>query len=475
MIHAPYEHQAKEFYGHRATRSRALLWQMRTGKSKEIIDTACFLNQAAEIDGVLIVAPNGVHRNWTIRELEKHHWNFPYSRHAWRFSDPFNTDMFKMFLKYPQFKWLSINMEALIHPVGRKALRAFVRNCPNFMFVVDESHHFARPGAKRTSWARALARRASYRRILTGTSVENSPLQAFSQFELLEKEALGYAHFGDFKQRYAHYELANVGGRWFPRLANYMNLEELRDRMAPFTSVVLRSDCHDLPPVQADVRYVEMSMKQLDAWKAVKKQLVDECAALGLLDPLAGGAKLVKLQQIESGFLLTDSGPLELIPDEANPKMQALMDELQLYDGRVIVWCAFIHEIRSLMKFLTRNKFRCGEFHGQVSGKVRDEAKTLFEQGKLDVLVAQPKAGGEGYDFSTAGKIIWYSQTPDAIVRNQASERATSIGGESVQMIDLVAPNGVDDYFMDITTRKTSVAEDMSRTGMRTVLDRLQI
>lgn len=38
---SPYEHQLLEFERYGLDRARALLWTMRTGKTKVIIDTAC--------------------------------------------------------------------------------------------------------------------------------------------------------------------------------------------------------------------------------------------------------------------------------------------------------------------------------------------------------------------------------------------------------------------------------------------------
>ena len=71
----PYPHQLKELEEHGLDVSRALLWQMRAGKSKLVINTACMLYRKNEIDAVVILRPNGVHENWVRRELPKHHWD----------------------------------------------------------------------------------------------------------------------------------------------------------------------------------------------------------------------------------------------------------------------------------------------------------------------------------------------------------------------------------------------------------------
>src|SRR4051812_25842330 len=95
----PYAHQLKEYEEHYLDPSRALLWQPRTGKSKTMIDTACRLFEACEIQGVLIVAPNGIHINWVELEIPTHAWDtIVHATRTWRFSQPDNAYAFERFI-----------------------------------------------------------------------------------------------------------------------------------------------------------------------------------------------------------------------------------------------------------------------------------------------------------------------------------------------------------------------------------------
>lgn len=468
MIFTPYKHQAEEFDRHRADEARALLWQQRTGKTKAIIDVACHLYLSMEIGGVVIVAPNGVHRQWIEKEVPKHQWKGVKSnRFAWRFSDPKNArnfELWRLFWHTGAMQWLAVNMESVARDDIKKVIMSFKKTVGRCMIVFDESHHFARPGSKRTGAARGLARHFEYRRILSGTESENSPLQSFSQFELLEREALGCRTYGEFKQRHAVYEIARTkGGQRYPKLIKYTNLEILKEHKAKYASVVLRSDCEDLPPVQQDVRYAEMTTKQASMWREVKANEIERLESLGQTRALDGGAALIKLQQIEGGFWLEKDGNAKSVC-ESNPKMLILFDEIQQYDDRVVVWFQFVHELEAAAAALMENfKIVGAKFHGRY--RYKEEELAAFQSGKFRILLAQPMAGGEGRQMP-AGKIIWYSATPDAIVRSQAMERATIMGGESVQMVDIVVPNGVCDHFLKLTAKKSAIAEDTSRSGL---------
>ncbi len=68
----PFDHQRELFEATRDLEHYAIWWEQGTGKSKPAIDTACWLYQQGKIDGVLVVAPTGVHRNWMTDEIPRH-------------------------------------------------------------------------------------------------------------------------------------------------------------------------------------------------------------------------------------------------------------------------------------------------------------------------------------------------------------------------------------------------------------------
>lgn len=476
-----FKHQTAEFDRHRADAARALLWQPRTGKTKSTIDVACHLFGAMEIRGVLVIAPNGIHRQWIDEQVLLHGWpEYETNRFAWRLSQSNNQGKFNLWsltIKYDEKRmhWLSVNMESLRYVQTQRAISFFIAQLGGRVLAVfDESHHFSRPGTKRTAVARGIARKVSHRRILTGTESEESPLQSFSQYELLDRAALGCQTYGEFKNKYATYEMS-YGARQYPILTGYKNLEELKDKKAKYSSVVLRSDCSDLPRLMVMNRYVEMTQDQAKLWRDVKKNEIETLEALGQTSALVGGAALVKLQQIEGGYWIGEDKSLKNLcgPWTENPKIAALMEEIRSTDGPIIVWHQFIHEIAATRAAIEEElKIKVAQYHGKW--KKREEDLVAFREGRLRVLLGQPVAGGEGRQMP-AQLIIWFSHTASARIATQASERATVMGGRSVQVVRFMARGGVDEYHIDICERKTELAEDMSRSGLVDTLRRLNI
>lgn len=471
----PYDHQLREFEQSCDMRARALFWQMRTGKTKLTIDTAFYNFKKGRIRTMIVFAPNGVHSNWVKRELPIHAWYDNWTGWDWRTDlkdDPEHWAQFDQAVKSDGLAVFCFAAATVTRPDVKKAVKRILTDRGGVMFVADESHDYRVPGAKRTGYARWLAEKCIMRRILSGTPVENSPLHAFSQFELLKKRALGYQTFADFKNRYAKYKTVNLpDGRSFPKLEEYTNLEELRDRMARYASVVLRSDCHDLPELVFNQREVEITPEQVRVFEELKHSLLIDLES-GTVSVGEQKKSLIKMQQVLSGFLKDEYGEVhDIVPDEQNPRLIDCLDEVNLTGGRCIIWCAFREDMDRVSRFLRKDGHEVLEYHGRTKAVDKAKARKEFEPGSHGVshLVGHPVSGGSGLDLSAADKIIWYSHTFDAIVRSQADERATAMGGGNVPVVDLTAGR-TDDYVRNNVKNKVDVATSLSREGLKKVL-----
>ncbi len=219
----------------------------------------------------------------------------------------------------------------------------------------------------------------------------------------------------------------------YPIILGYKNTEELKEAMAPYTSVVLRSDCEDLSAILEENKYIHLDMAE---YREKLKGVTND-------------KHILVLQQL----LHT--------PD----RMNALEEEL---DGCCIVWCSFVKEIEDLKNHLVNRRV------DTLYGKTKNRMEVVQRFGKeTDILIAQPQAGGEGIDLSAAEKIIWYSHPLKAVVQRQANERATKQNKESVVIVRIIAIGSLDEYLVDMLNRKTSLADDIARYGLRTILDRL--
>ena len=68
----PFSHQLETFERFGKKRAWGVLWDQGTGKTKLLLDTAAIMYEKGAIDAVLVIAPNGVHRNWINDEIPVH-------------------------------------------------------------------------------------------------------------------------------------------------------------------------------------------------------------------------------------------------------------------------------------------------------------------------------------------------------------------------------------------------------------------
>lgn len=483
-IKLPWSHQVREYDEHRDDRYRALLWTMRTGKSKAVIDKAVYQYGQGNIEGVIVVAPNGIHLNWVLNEIPK--WTFPRNdvmTFGWETPKRADWDRIaalKALNEFPGMKWLTINMEAMSHPDCIKAIKAFRAACHGkIMLVVSEAHHFGRAGAKRTRITRNLGKAAAFVTVETGTALLNSPLRAYSIYKILNDLALGPEYAGDtyekFARHFAEWEIdpdANqyqARKRRYKKIKGYKNLDELQAKMAQWSSVVTRDDVEGMPDLLRTERIVVMSDVQRRAYlEMVSRHLVE--IGEDMVSAKDGGARVQKLQQILNGYVKDGDDIIDIDPDA--PIYDALVDEvLGTYPENSIVWCRYREDIVRVCRRLKKAGIPYLEMHGGVPTAKREDIRLQFQNSnKPIVLVGHPSVGGEGKDYSRAHAIIFFSSTPNAIHVNQGEERGTEAWGHPVTIVRIRTRGTVDDRNWDIVDGKVKVADDLSGRGLRDLL-----
>lgn len=485
-----WKHQEREYDEHCDDRCRALLWTMRTGKSKAVIDKAEYQFAKGNIEGVIVLAPNGIHLNWVINEIPR--WSWPVNEAlSFGWETPKRADWSRIaeLSKFEEYRdgirYFCINMEALSHADCIKAIRRFRASCHDrIMLVISEAHHFGRAGAKRTKLARNLGRVAKFVTVETGTAILNSPLRAYSIYKILDDLALGAEYAGDtyekFARHFAEWEIDpgasqyQIRKRAYKKIARYKNLDELRDKMAQWSSVVTRDDVEGMPALLRTERIVVMSEIQRRAYlEMVSRHLVE--IGEDMVTAKDGGARVQKLQQILNGYVKDGDDIIDIDPKA--PIYDALVDEvLGTYPENSIVWCRYREDIVRVCKRLKFEGIPYLEMHGGVPTNKREDIRLQFQNSDQPVvLVGHPAVGGEGKDYSRAHAIIFFSSTPNAIHVNQGEERGTEKFGHPVTIVRIRTPGTVDDRNWSLVDGKTTVADDLSGRGLRDLLMRTDV
>ncbi len=257
-------------------------------------------------------------------------------------------------------------------------------------------------------------------------------------------------------------------GRRYTKFLGPQNEEELTEKIAKYTSVVSREDAGLKAPIDVQ-KHFQLTDRQLQMYRGLKKNPVLGGKAL------EGGALMLKLQQITSGFLIDHEKKLhEIVKPKDNPRFNLAMNETLYYaPGKVVIWCRFTYDIRSLKQLFDEEEVGTVLLYGPVPRAEKYANIQKFEHDPgIKALIGQWSAG-VGTEMKSADTLVACSHTFDAIHRHQAGDRANAVGKDAIDLIDCVAHNTNDDYILECLSDKENVADRIANTGLKALLERL--
>jgi len=461
----PYAHQAETFEKTRDLYYHAIFAEQGLGKTKMSIDTADYLYQMVKIRKVMILAPNGVHANWILREVPFHS-HVPQCRMYW---DGMNTKredrQFRAFIHSDGLLWYSMNIEALRTERGWKLACDFVDG--ETLLIVDESTMIKNPKAQQTKNAVNLGLRAMYRRILSGTPIVQNPLDIWSQALFLSPSALPYQSWTAFKAKYAIEVVQHMQNRSFRKVVGFRHMEHLRELVGRFSTRLLKSDCLDLPPKIYSTREVPFDPKQKRAYEQMREIQVaqlEEKAKTTTITAQTVLTALIKLQQILCGFAIDEAGNCIDVP---TLRYQALKDIIEDTDGKVIIWTHFKHSVERIGEYLRKTfpESDTGLYYGGTKNDDRNRIVDSFqeESNKMRFIVAN-SAASKGLTLTRGQTNIYFTNTFNLETRLQSEDRTHRIGTSgAVNYIDLVTHNTVDEKIIKALRHKVSLGDMVIR------------
>lgn len=462
----PFDHQHKEFTEHGYDPARGNWWEQGCGKSKPIIDTVAHLYEEKHANGLCVIAPNGVHRNWVSDEMEAHCPDRVMERvryHVWYSTDTKkHARSFEGTLKHDGLAMLVMSYNAVWTNRGRDAWRAFLkeREC---VYVLDESHRVKNPGSKWSKRILGSKTVAPFKRCLTGTPVANKPFDIYNPLRFLDPDVwkkYGIEDFQGFKVFFGVWEtLYTREKKAYPNCMCYKNLDILTHEINRLGTRLLKDDVLDLPPKVYSKRYVEITPKQRALYNQLKEELAVE-SAQGELTALLAIVRLLRFQQIVCGYLPASDDDPELVAiPGGNPRLDLLHETCEDLPHQCIIWARFQEDHRLISQHpFFRNK--CVMVNGTVTGPPRDAAVDRFKAGEKQFLVTSPAALGTGYTFNMAKTVIYYSNSFSLTDRLQSEDRPHRIGQEDkVHYIDFVSPNTVDVQIVSSMRKKRRISQ----------------
>lgn len=404
------------------------------GKTRSILTALARRIEAGQVNSAVIFGPLRVIQKVWPDEIKKWEFNLTYKILHGKTKDKALAEGAQLYLiNFDGLDWL-VN-------TGKRF------DC----LVIDESTCLKNTTTKRFKIMKKWAPLFKYRYGTTGTPVPNGLLNLFGQTFITVGGVLG-RNITHYRTQY-FYPSGYGGYDW--RLQSgadkliYKQLEPhcINIESADFPFGVQMTDVKfDLPP------------SVLKSYRELEREFVVELGG-GTLEVLQASALSIKLRQLTSGVVASDTGDLTV----HNERLAALKELISELDGQqVLIFYNFNTELSQLKKEFGDN---LAIICGGLSAKEFDKALDAWNSGKVQYLAVQPQAGGHGLNLQEGGAhhYVWYSLTFDLEVYLQACARLARTGQKhnTVFGYHLIASNTIDERIAAVLKNK-----DAAQTGM---------
>ena len=428
----------------------ALLMDMGLGKSLTSIAIAGQLYQENKIERVLVVCPTSIISVWE-KEFVK-------------FAD------YDYFVESIVGSTMSKRKEKLKSLCHKKGLKVAVINYeatwrmekelnvykPDII-ICDESQKIKNPSAAQSKTLHRLGVKAKYRIILTGTPVQNSPMDVFSQWKFLDPNIFGVSFYA-FRNRYAV-----MGGYYNHQIIKFKNMDELTSKAHSVAYRITKEEALDLPEQIFLNRFCELEPSARKVYDTVRKEsyaeLMDgEITATNIL------TKLIRLSQIAGGHVKDDDGRMQVISKAKLNELKDIMEDVIIDNKKkLVVFARFIPEIESIKQLADEMKVQYTYITGEIKTDERGKMWNNFQSNEdIKLFIAQIQTAGLGITLTAAETAVFYSLDFNYANYSQAISRTHRIGQKNTcTYINLISTETVDEKIMKTLENKEDIAKNI--------------
>ena len=355
------------------------------------------------------------------------------------------------------------NADVVLVTYGGLLRYQWLTEVPWNVVVLDEAQAIKNPTSQQTSAAKSL--QAKHRVALTGTPVENRPLDLWSLFDFLNPGLLGSA------QQFQAYLSAQEQRQKEADTAAGTPYSALRQLLQPYLLRRLKTDrsiISDLP----DKTELEVRCALMPDQAALYARIVDELRR-DLKDLEEGSIQrrgavlqsLMKLKQIcNHPGLLTGDGNFAPQLSGKMRRLGELAQEIASRQEKLLVFTQFRTMTEVLAQFLARVFGRPGAvLHGDTPIPTRRQLVDQFQSANgPPFFILSLKAGGTGLTLTAASHVVHFDRWWNPAVEDQATDRAYRIGQRRNVLVHKFSCAGtLEARIADLLHSKRAIARDL--------------
>lgn len=319
-----------------------------------------------------------------------------------------------------------------------------------FYLILDESQHIKNPGSKTYQAVSQLS--AEYRLVLTGTPIENSLADLWSQMNFINKGLLGNLAF--FKREFINpIEKKNDPDKQL----------QLQTLIRPFVLRRTKDEvARDLPSVTEQTRYCPMGKTQLEIYEkeksAIRNSILEnieregaEKSAFLILQGLTRLRQLANHPSLLSESEESESGKF----DEIMQSLESLIAEKH----KVLIFSSFVRHLELVKEQIVARNWKYSMLTGQ-SVQREAEIKKFQNEPENRIFLISLKAGGVGLNLTAADYVFIIDPWWNPAAEFQAISRAHRIGQDKkVFVYRFITEGSIEEKIQALQERKSSLAE----------------
>ena len=327
-----------------------------------------------------------------------------------------------------------------------------LRKYPFHYVILDESQAIKNPLAKTSKAARLL--RSDHRLVLTGTPVENSTFELWSQFAFLNPGLLGNLEY--FKSEF---------GNPIEKQGDEQASQFLRKMVYPFILRRTKSQvAPELPPRTERVVYADMEPAQRkfynktrDYYRAMLLGVIEEQgmnnARMKVLEGLLRLRQICNHPRLVKDDFHGDSSKFELLIET--------LETLQSEGHKALVFSQFVQMLSLVRNEMDLKKIPYVYLDGQTR-KRQERVDTFQNDPTIPFFLISLKAGGLGLNLTAADYVIHIDPWWNPAVEMQATDRTHRIGQDKpVFVYKLITRDSVEEKILELQEKKKNLVDQL--------------
>lgn len=328
--------------------------------------------------------------------------------------------------------------------------------------ILDESQAIKNPGSNISKAVKSL--NSKNKLILTGTPLENSTLDLWSQMSFINPGLLGTQSF--FKNEF----LLPI-----EKKQDKEKTEKLFRIIKPFILRRHKSQvATELPDKVENVKYCSMTTLQEEYYEEVKNsfrnKILGEIEKFGvkkshmmLLQGLTKLRQIANHPKMVDKEYMGDSGKLESI-------IRAITSAIN-GNHKVLVFSQFVKHLTVVKDYLDSNGIKYAYLDGSTKNR-QEQVENFQNKEKLKLFLISLKAGGLGLNLTKAEYVFILDPWWNPAIEAQAVDRAHRIGQKNqVFTYKFITKGTVEEKILTLQQRKLKLAQDLIITEESFVKD----